>query len=424
MAIAQRSTIRTLAARNLTAFTKLGFAPSKLGRFYRYLVDLTKGGVDILYLGDSHFRAYGTTSPDLMAIPNQVTRLLQAAWNPSGVIGGQGFIPAQWTWSSPPTSPAVLTNADLSGVSSRVMNGGGHCIVKLTSGGAAGSIAYSTSGCTDLEVVHLVKQGSAVTAAWTLTGGASGSGNLTISGSGAAVYGSHSLIASSLSPAASWTWTVTEPATDDLRFSGWIRYRNDYGAGIRGHNLAATGILLYDPSNNSGLYRADEPSGGTNTSSNLQANLDQWSSEPPTTSTAVGARRAGLVVIELITNDQGTYGNDSGTISAQTALYQSKLQSLVNAALARPSQPAVLLVIPPAPSGREVLYRQFKQAMLNVARATPHTTVLDLDSGVGLRTQTDLPAAWRQADGTHYTSEGLSAMAGIIAGALLAGRPD
>lgn len=403
-------------------YVRLGFVPEKLGRFYSRLAHLADGGTDVLFLGDSLFRGQGAAAPESSAIPQQVLRLLQRCWNPVGVPGGDGFMPVQWTWSSPPTQPATLQNADLSGTSSRVMSGAGHCLVRLNAGGGVGTIAMSGTGVTDLEAVHLLKTGSANTAPWAFSGGLSSSGSLTIGGAGTAEYGRRTVVASGISATTSWTWSLTEPSTDDVRFSGLVRYNGDFGAGLRGHNLSCSGVQLYDPTSSVGWLRADEPSGGINTAATQQANLDQWSSEPQTATTAVGAKRASLVVLELLTNDQGTYGATAETVVAGAATYKAKLIEMVGKVLQRPSAPCVLLVAPPAPSGRETLYRLFKQAMREVAASTAHVTMLNLDLAMGEVNYTALPAAWRQVDGIHYTSEAYGAFAGLIAGAIISGR--
>ncbi|MBL8049313.1 MAG: hypothetical protein JNJ45_11600 [Chthonomonas sp.] len=407
---------------SVSAFERFGFVPDRLNRFYSRLPWFGNGGVDVVFLGDSLFRGQGATLPDAAGMANQMTRLLQRVWNPTDVPGGAGFLPAQWTWSSPPTQPTTITNGDLTGTSSRVMSGSGHCVARLNAGGSAGTIALAGTDCTHVEVSHLIKTGSANTAGWAFSGGLSGTGSLTIGGAGTAEYGARTLVASGDSAAATWTLTVSEPPTDDLRLSGFVRYNGDYGTGIRGHNLACSGIQLYDPSNSNGLLRADEPTGGVNTSAIQQANIDQWSSATPGVGGAVGARRAGLFVINLLTNDQGSYGNTAETATSGAATYQAKLQTLVSAILARPSAPAILLVAPPAPSGRETYYRVFKAAMRAVAMATNHVTMLDLDAAMGEIAYSSLPASWRQADGIHYTSEAYGAMAGLIASAVITGR--
>lgn len=403
-------------------FNSFRFDPSKLARFWSRLSKIDQGGLDVLCIGDSLFRGQGTTNPDTLSIPDILRTILQNRWNPTGVMGGAGFLPSQWTWGSPPTQPMAATNADLSGANSRVVNGAGNCLVKLTSGGSAGTLVWAGSGVTDLEAIHLKKNGSSITAGWAMTGSETGTGTLNISDGTAIEYGRHTVIKAGMSAANSFTLTMSEPASDDLRFSGVIRYRNDFGAGIRVHNLACSGMQLYDAANNNGYYRGDEMTPGANTATTLQANIDQWTSEASSTSTAIGARRGALIICELLTNDQGNYGNTGGTVESGRDAYRVKLDLFVQYCASRPSQPSVLLVIPPCPLGRETYYRVFKQAVIDCSSVQPNVAVLDLDFAFREITYGTLPPNWILGDGIHYSDAGYGVMAGLIAQNLVAGR--
>ena len=410
-----------------TYSSALGIQPNKLRRFWDSLRYLNGGGVDIVFNGDSLLRGLGSINPDTQSITAAVRKMLQASWNPDGVPGGAGFIPAKWTWSSNagtaanPTHPSTRTST---AYDDRLMSGAGHYLVRLNAGGG-GSVAFAgLTNITDLDAVHQINTGSVVTAGWAITGTASSSG--TINSQGTVAYGAHTQAGTGLSAAGTYTWTLSPPSSGDVRMSGLIRYNGDYGAGIRVHNLGCSGVLLYDPSNNLGLYRADDlPGTGANTNAFFEANLDKFSTTAFGSSVAsLGAVRAGLVVLMLGTNDESTYGATDGELMACKTIYKARLQMYVDRVKARTSTPCVLLVHLPTPTSRQTrMYTCIRDAMAEIATSNEDVAFADLDAYYGRVARASMPTGF-DSDGTHWTATANTHFGQVLGAALLEMRRE
>jgi hypothetical protein len=392
-------------------FLRSGFNPAKLIRFWRALSQsLNSGGVDIVVMGDSITRGLALSSPGTQSMTAQICRRLQSAWNPFGVTGGDGFIPAKWTWSNGsggttnPTHPATRTST---AYDDRIISGAGNYLYRLNTG-SGGSVAFAgLTNVTDLEAVHQVNSGSGVTAGWAITGTGSSSGN--INSQGTLAYGAHTLAGTGLSPSGTYTWTLSPPGSGDVRGSGLIRYNGDYGAGIRVHNLGCSGTLLYDPASTLGYFRADDlPGTGASTLAAIEANLDRFTDLAATDITSSGARRGGLVIIRLLTNDQSAYANSVGTVASGYDTMLNYLRILVARALARPSLPSVLISLPAAPgSSREELYRiTAVEAARQVEQENEHVAICEEDTHLRRVLRAGLPSGFDSGDLLHWSLKG------------------
>lgn len=399
---------------------------TKLAKFYNGLDYLGAGGIDVLYIGDSRFRGQATAFPEVESIPSVVSSILQAEWNPPGVTGGPGFIPTKWTWSNGaggtvnPLQPMVVAG---SVYNDRLMSGTGHVQTRLNAG--AGSITYTFDKCTDIEAVY---QGGTGGFIWTITGGATLGATVA---TGAAEYGLRALLASGLNPALSHVLTITPPLSGHVRISGVVKYNGDFGKGIRGNSVSCSGVQLYDPASNNGWLRGDDlPGTGANTLAVFDANLDKFSSSAMGI-TSLGAVRAGLVIIELGVNDQGIYGGIGNTVTGR-ATYKAKLIQMIDKIRARPSSPAILLVMLPAPgSARESLMRDMVHSVMYELSGRdstgtlfyPDVTCLDLDYYMlknGLRST--LPVGYDDGSQLHDPAAAEYAYGYAIAHALMKGR--
>lgn len=449
------------------AFDRAGFDPSKLSRFYLGLPALaTNGGRDVVFIGDSLFEGVGASNGALYSWARLIGQGLQQwanrKWAPS-VKGGIGFV--SLFASASVTNTTVVNNGSWTYGPIGFSSGTSFCVGRINSGlGAGVNSVLTTSQVTDIELVYQ-KRLSAVTIAFTITGTGAASGTVVVGDTNlgplwnttqfttntGGIYGERKAVMTGVTASATSTvLTMSQPNTDSAWLHGYICYNGDRTAGLRYHNLGRSGWKLYSSDNNSCIYRADctrspvdydhvnfdnsGTSGPTipelNVKAPIQANVDQWSYAPATTAATgvyVGACRAGLFVLELLTNDQSGYGNSSAAVAASGLVtYQAKLQEMVDRILSRPSAPAVLLVIPPCPGGRETYYRVFKQAMYNVAAATANVAVFDVDQFFSSAGSRSFPRTWENdsvGSETHATSLGYMGWAAPIMQAIIAGCP-
>lgn len=416
-----------------TYASALGLQPNKLARFWNDLRYIRGGGVDILVHGDSLTRGLGCANPDTESWTAMLRRLLQNEWNPDGVPGGAGFLPGKWTWSngsggtSNPSHP-MTRNATMA-FDDRIMSGAGHYLGRMNQGSGA-SIVWTGTDVTDLEAVHQQDGGGAMTAGWAITGTASSSGTIPSGVAGGVTsYGVHTLAGTSLSAAGTYTWTLSPPATAsrDVRLSGLIRYNGDYGAGIRVHNLGCSGIMLYDPSNNLGYYRADDlPGTGTNTNAFFEANLDRFSSSAFGSSTsALGAVRAGLVICALGTNDEGTYGGSDQLVMPCRDIFIDRGQKYIDRVRARTSSPSVLFVHLPTPTNRQSrMQTAIRDSMQYLASRNEDVAFADLDAFYGRVPRASMPTGFDSGDGLHWTASANAEFGRVLASALIESRQE
>lgn len=322
------------------------------------------------------------------------------------------------------------------------------------SGGSQLTMNYIT----DVDFVY-GKRTVAVTAKYSATGTGATSGSITVgstakgplwntaafTNNNTGINGERQALLSGMT--ASSTNTVLSigfASTDSMRYNGFICYNGDRTAGLRYHNLGRSGWKLYGKDdatpandNNTCIFRPDTPTNpilwddadyevNAAVKTAITANVDQWSyaaSTDAATGVYAGSCRASLFVLELITNDQYYYGTVSA--AAGLILFQAALQQIVDRIVSRPSAPAVLLVVPPAPAGRETNYRIFKQAVHNVALATSHVTVCDLDAYYTTTTRSlKFPRTWENdavASEVHPTTLGAIHWASVITQAIQAG---
>lgn len=437
-------------------FDSAGFDPSKLSRFYAGLPGIaTNGGRDVLFIGDSLFEGTGASDGSLYSWARLIGQGLQQwanrKWAPS-IKGGIGFVSAYA--SAGVTNTTVVNSGTFAGGTPAAFNGQtGFALLRIDSG-ASGTSVLTTNWISDLEFVYQ-KRMTAVTVAWAVTGTGAASGSLVVGDTNKGplynttqfttntngIYGERKALITGVTPSATNSvCTISAPNTDNVRFNGFICYNGDRIAGLRYHNLGRSGWMLYGPANNTCIMRADTALGvdydnvnfdtSVAVKSGIQANIDQWTyaaSTDAATGVNVGSCRGGLVVLELLTNDQSNYGNaDAATAASGLVTYQSFCQELITRILARPSLPSVLLVIPPCPGGRETYYRVFKQAMYNLASANANVAVFDVDAYFGQASSRPFPRTWENdsvGSEIHPTTLGAIGWASPVLEAIIAGCP-
>lgn len=439
-----------------TLFTAAGFDPGKLDRFYNHLPLInSNGGRDVVIIGDSLIEGTGATDGALYSWGRLIGQGLQQwanrKWAPT-ILGGRGFITAYT--SNGVTNTTVVNSGTFAGGTPAGSTGqASFCLLRIDAA-ANGTSVLTTNLLTDLELVYQ-KRMTAVTVAWAVTGTGAASGSLTVGDTnkgplwdttkyttnGNGIYGERkALITGVTASATNSVCTISAPNTDNVRFNGFIHYNGDRTAGLRYHNLGRAGWNLYSPTNVTSIYRADTADGvdydnvnfdtSVSVKAGVQANVDQWSyaaSTDAATGVNVGSCRAALFIVELMINDQSTYGNaDGATALSGSVTYQAKLQEFVNRIVSRPSSPSVLLVIPPAPGGKETNYRIFKQAMYNVAANTAHVGLIDLDAYFSANSARRFPRTWENdsvGSEIHFTTLGQSQLSAAVLQLLITGSP-
>lgn len=434
-----------------TEVARVGFDPTKLSRFYASLPGIaTNGGRDVV-IGpfDSLGEGTGTTDAAKFSWGRGIGRGLQQwanrRWAPA-VVGGLGYIHG-YNSSGVTNAMATYSGAPVGtgfagGTPNKFTGQTGFGLFRIDSGGA-GTVTFTTTYATDIEIVFQRRIGSSVTFPWAASGpsilpnvspGTVVTSEAGISPSWGAnspvyttntqgIYGEKKAALTGMTASATPLVLVfSAPSSDRVLFNGIIHYNGDRMAGLRYHNLGRASWNLRSADGSSAIYRDsqtlpiayDEANFDNNvaTKSSIQSNIDQWSWISPTDSTTVGlSARASLFIIELLTNDQSAYGNTSGTVSSGMQIYQACLQDIVNRAISRPSQPSVLLVVPPCPGGREAYFRPFKQAMHNVAASTAHCTIVDVDLHYGEPGSRDYPRDWENdSEGSEIHPSDIGAM--------------
>jgi lysophospholipase L1-like esterase len=459
-AVVELNPFDAAAAAAIPNQTTMGFKPSKLSRFYSRLpLIATNGGIDVIGLGDSLFEGTGTSDAAKYAwfrlIFSTMQQWANRKWAPS-IKGGLGFISA-YASSGVTNTTVVNTGTMISGTPSAANGHTAFATCRIASG-ANGVVTLTTKWCTDLEIVFKKQTVAATTPyAITGTGSAQAVGATFVSGAtgvllptwGANVppwtANSNGVAGSKLpimvgatASATNTVVAVSAPSADNVHINGFIHYRDDRTAGFRYHDLGRSGWNLYAVSGSSAMLRAgydtvnlDELNFDNNVTNkqDILANIDQWTYISTTDSTTVGgAGRGALVVFEFLYNDQSNYGNaDDATAVLGRTTFQAALQKAVDRAITRPSQPSVLLIIPPAPEGMEARYRIFKEAMYNIENATEHCALIDVDAGLLAGGPRVLPDNWENDTlgvRKHPTTEGAIAWAAMVSGALIAGCPS
>lgn len=160
------------------------YNPAGLRRFYQRLANVNQthggtggSGVDVILLGDSLLFGLGATTTRHDVIHAKLRAMLQARYNPSGVIGGAGYVPFKCggnslTASNVPTWSAPGRIGRLATTTATGTNGTTTLTLGSTTGMVAGDILYFTTSAAYREILT-VPTGTTVTVgtALTTTGG-------------------------------------------------------------------------------------------------------------------------------------------------------------------------------------------------------------------------------------------------------------
>ncbi|MBL8049193.1 MAG: SGNH/GDSL hydrolase family protein [Chthonomonas sp.] len=393
-------------------FDQYGFNPSKLSSFYSSLDGLSKRPVDVLFLGDSLSRGYGLADPDTQAWPNQMGRSLQSRWNPPGIEGGRGFLPARYTWAAQ-QQPFWVTGGYPTQWQ-KYMQATGNAVLRLN--GSLNSPLYlrwDGSEITSLEVIAYRMTQVASESDWVLfNDDQQFAGKIVTSRPTPPEIARRTVLGKQrLDPQSTSRLSIRAPHTGYLRLSGIVRYRDDENAGIRFQNLACSGNLLADTSGfNSYLQNREAGMVTPYTRDVFDANVTTFP-------------HSKLVFLELGTNDQSTYGRtdlEAATLGHQ--LFRRGLFEYCRMLTNRDND--VVLVVMPAPgAGRESRYRMMvPNAVAEVARILPRVTRIDFDTAIGSVPRAFLPSGWDFGDQVHLTRVAHDYFAQVTERLLVAGR--
>lgn len=343
--------------------------------------------LDVLFIGDSMTEGHGASTVGKRWV-DLVRDDLRARYQPAGIIGGIGYVPAWYasTYTATPTTKWTWTGS----VTNTQGTGLGKRVTSLNATGASGSMTFTG---TSLKLLFTKMNAAANSVSIQIDGGTAytytdprTSGGPTVSGGvwnsvtngpGALAAGSHTVTI---------TWASGQPF-----FEGAMVYNGDEASGIRVWDAAHFGYLA--------------PNFGPSTVG--------WFGAIPIAAPA-------LTVIALGTNDFGTNG-------ATPTQFNAALQQIIAGVRTYAARSAFVILMQPerTPTGvtaNTATYAQYVAAAYDVAAADTGAvlggsgaTVLDLTKRVA-RGDTD-PFGTR-VDGVHFSDKGNRIVADALLGYL------
>jgi hypothetical protein len=310
------------------------------------------GGIDILCFGTSVLEGYNSSSPTFDSFIHRLKVYLQRHYNPSGVLGGYGFMP--FVKGGPDGWNPFVTRFGTLGST----NGAWSVKGKPVSAAPGANGLYMTlsksndvgmrTASTDVQFVGFQFSGYG-NARWDVnptTPGAAGIGT-------GAQTGTHNQLVSSGFHSGNRFGTATTPGfaqrigldptvsnvvqwaapdtTGNAAYDGLICYNGDFTCGVRLHDLAVFGSTIQSMS---GFIR-DGYGGGAGSFVTWGQGL-----------TTGGACNAKLMIMDFIANDCGYAATPTVPLSTFLNLYGQA----IDYQLAQNSKPAVLLIIPLMPT--------------------------------------------------------------------------
>lgn len=369
------------------------------------------GGVDIVCIGDSRLEfglgsggptdamGAGTTSFDEYLADKWTHQLkvwLQDYYNPKGVQGGYGYVPC--LVGSQGATPDRRIWAQTGSWSENTSNFYAHSGRNVTAAAGANSVVLRMDGSatdavfrrthvssweifaqrnTDCGVIRWdVGNGSAPAIG---AGYATGTIDTNGAASGGQAHHWGQIGSGTVTRTTNNFFQVAAPsASNSIRFDGAVFYDGDFNCGVRLHNVGDWGIAMTGMANNhwSGIKRFFEGL---------------------PTDAAAGAKQAKLAIIDHIGNDVGSDGTPDTTPAAFKAEYLAQVDAL----LARPSKPCVLILIPSHPFGGAVraVYQPHVEVLYQIADERDHVAILNLEAKM---LQSDQDNGWKGLGG--YTA--------------------
>jgi hypothetical protein len=381
------------------------------------------GGTDVVVLGDSIFGGAFGSSYLYDNMWHRTKVKLQNKLNaPHGIQGGYGYIPlilnggtwtrsddpvgseSNWVWT-PSNEASWTVNAGGTGYhigmrrAFHATNGANSRARFVMDGSAAGAAAKKMQ-CTDIELITSMFSGDATLTWDKLTSDAfvnvgSGAGGVTgtIVGNGAADFSIHRTrqLSGLTKTDVNGIQVGVASGTANCRPDGAFFYCEDWDGGARLQNLAINGA------------RADYVTTSANT---LSACISKMGATAPG-GTPAGATQAGLFVLGFYLNDVGLNAVPTITLEDFIANYTA----MITAAIACPSLPSVLIVIPQVRNDADTIanYRPYVQALYTLVDAySDRCALLDLNIYFNNSNYTGTVTSFGLAhgDNTHYNDRG------------------
>lgn len=311
---------------------------------------LNSGGVDVLFLGDSIANGSGATDYWMEGLPHMVKLRLQNELNPSGVVGGYGFIPvsdgsAVYGSGTTGSSKFIISFNTASGVQSYtddVDGFGDRSVTFHNNGSDTLNILFYNFDQSAATVTHEREEMDLFQIQFTANAGFGtlsvdvGSGSTPARGAGTP-SGSvdQSVTTSGTIGVRSATFDVSANVSTGMRIAlrppatsstvcsldGIIAYNGDYYKGVRVHRCANPGSRLLNWSDNT-----------------LAATV-----APFCTMAYGGARNCKAVVISDVINTAQALGAGTEVI----AQHKTRWKEIIRYIIAQPSSPSILIMFPP-----------------------------------------------------------------------------
>lgn len=382
------------------------------------------GGIDIACWGDSILEGYNGTDVTFDSAVHRLKVKLQERYNPSGVVGGYGFMGLAHGFgansvvstvgtiiSGPPFGGYQFKGGGVSGAgtSSKYFTGNNGIYVRFNPALAA----YKRMSVDAIQFLGW-RFGGFGTARWDVGIGSAptiGAGSQT--GTHTQVVGSnyHSGERFGSSATPGFTEKISLTATDDnyvqvagdtggvtyVGYDGLFCYNGDFTCGVRLHDLSIYGTRIGGQLD----FIKEAPNGSVIPSMG-------------TGGLTGGCTNAKLYIFNWITNDC----DQGATPTTALSTFLTSYGQAIDYALSRTSKPSVLLVIPPQSNnatlaGRTTVgerYQDFVDGIYGLANARSNVAILDLwqffDRQTNNNTSGEIKDAGWYSDGVHFASQG------------------
>lgn len=399
-----------------------------LGMTGKSSVGVGLGGIDIVGYGDSIQEGYSGSDVYFDGFMHRLKVKLQERFNPSGVLGGYGFLPVAHGNTDPSsvwtrfgtTTVGVTSFFGMSGRGFQFAPGNNGVYVRLNGGNSP----FLRTAADGVQVMGF-RWGGTTSARWdTGVGAAPTVGSGVQSGAynmdnGAGIV--HGGARFGVGTAESFTDKITlTPGSDnyvqvagsaaqfDAGCEGVIAYNGDFTCGIRVHDVSKHGALVGDRL----VYIRDAYNVAPGQFVTWGQGLRMG-----------GSCNAKLYVFNYISNDCGyTAGAPTTTLST----FLTQYGQAIDYALSVASKPSVLLIIPPKPSDTTLASRttvgerweDFRDGIYELARQRDNVALIDTWAYLGQSRAEFTQAGWF-TDNVHLSNVGHTAVADLIYKALV-----
>lgn len=387
------------------------------------------GGIDIACWGDSILEGYNGTDVTFDSAVHRLKVKLQERYNPSGVVGGYGYMP----FKHGNGVNSVVTNI---GTVSGTPFGGFEFKGGLAGLGNPATLSFTgANGCyvrfdptiavwkrMSVSEIQWIgwKFGGYGTARWDIGIGSAptiGAGSQTGTHTQAVGSGYHS--GERYGTSNGFTNKISLTASNDnyvqvvgdsggsatVAYDGLFCYNGDFTCGVRLHDMSIYGMKITNQYN----AIVETPGGGAVPSMGTGGLIG-------------GCTNAKLYIFDWITNDCGQGASPTTSLSAFLSTYAAA----IDYALARPSKPSVLLVIPPQSDNSTLAarstvgerFQDFVDGIYGLANARSNVAILDLyqyfdRAAISSSTGSVFDAGW-YSDTVHPSTKGQYAIGDLM----------